>query len=469
MNDDDPADRQPRMQPAAEPGETAQERANSMFPGPRTLFYLTFLALVAGILAGFTGGAFRWLLAESDALRTDLARWAADHGPWGWLAPVAVSTVAAAIATWIGSRWPMSAGSGIQQVEAVEAGQDRPAPASTIGARFTGGLLAIGVGGMVLGREGPTVHMAAAFGTAVGKLGRATLDEIRVLQTCLSGAGLAVAFNAPIGGAIFVFEEVAHKIRLRYLVWTMVSVAAAVTCSRVVIGNSPDFSVRAITEPAMATLPLFALFGALLGLLAVGYNWLVTRLLGAFENFEAVPVVVKGALVGTVIGIGLVYVPGAVGGGDAVAQSLLDGRSLALWTLALYLVLRFVAGPLSYAASTPGGLFAPMLALGTLSGELFARLAEACGMPLDADVRLALLIAGMSGLFAAAVRAPFTGIVLVMEMCAVTTVSISMVTTAAVAVIVAAALRSPPVYDTLRTMMLAREAAKAARRQGPGS
>ncbi|MFC0315548.1 ClC family H(+)/Cl(-) exchange transporter [Gordonia phosphorivorans] len=429
-------------------------------PGPRTLYYLTALAVIAGILAGFVGGAFRWVLVEADVLRTELADWAHAHGPWAWLIPVVVSTVAAAAATWIGSRWPMSAGSGIQQVEATERDEDRAAPATTIPARFVGGSLAIGAGGLVLGREGPTVHIGAAFGTLVGRLGRVTLDEIRVLQSCLAGAGLGVAFNAPIGGAVFVAEELSHKIRLRYLVWTIAAVAAAITCSRVVLGNHPDFAVAKVAEPAVSTLPLFVIFGVFIGALGVAYSTLVVRLRAAFHGFTPLPPVAKGALIGALVGVCLVFLPDAVGGGDVVAQRMLDGQQMAFWTVALYLVLRFCTGPLSYAAGTPGGLFAPMLALGTLCGVFFTQIVEFAGISVDDDTRIALLMAGMAGLFAAVVRAPFTGIVLVMEMCALTTVSISLLTTALGAVIVAAALRSAPVYDSLREQMLAEEAAR---------
>lgn len=462
QGDSDPCEQpDPARRPAQSPPEA--ERADSEFPGNRMLFYLSFLALIAGLAAGLIGGAFRWLLTRTEGLRTELSRWALDHGPFGWLATVAVSAAAAALATWISVRWPKSAGSGIQQVEAVELSQDEPTRASTLPARFVGGQLSMGAAGLVLGREGPMVHMGAAIGAAVGRLGRATHDELRVLQTCLSGAGLAVAFNAPIGGAMFVAEEVAHKIRFRYVVWTMVSVAAAIIAARTILPNQPDFQVRELSEPPLASLPVFLVFGVFLGFLAVGYHFLITRLLAGLPRIPGIPAVGKGALVGAVIGLGVVYVPDVVGGGDTMAQSLLDGRELAFWTVTLYLILRFCSGPLSYAVGASGGLFAPMLALGTLCGVFFAELTELAGIALDGDTRLALMLAGMAALFAAVVRAPFTGIVLVMEMCAVTTVTLPMIAASLSAVLVASSMRTVPVYDALREMMLARDAARAAR------
>ncbi|NED68511.1 ClC family H(+)/Cl(-) exchange transporter, partial [Streptomyces sp. SID10244] len=99
------------------------------------------------------------LLEHTDRWRGDVVDWSHGHSAWGWLIPIAVSAVAAAGAAAI-ARWqPLSAGSGIQHVEAVDRGESDPPPLSVVPARFVGGLLSVGVAGMVLGREGPTVHM----------------------------------------------------------------------------------------------------------------------------------------------------------------------------------------------------------------------------------------------------------------------------------------------------------------------
>ncbi len=135
----------------------------------------------------------------------------------------------------------------------------------------------------------------------------------------------------------------------------------------------------------------------------------------------------------------------------------------------MLLVVRFFAGPLSYAAGTPGGLFAPMLALGALWGVVFAAGFEVFLPQADSTLRDALILTGMAALFGAVVRAPLTGMVVVMEMSATTAVVIPMLAATAAAVLVAQLSGTPPVYDSLRELMLADDAArKKASENDPG-
>ena len=95
-----------------------------------------------------------------------------------------------------------------------------------------------------------------------------------------------------------------------------------------------------------------------------------------------------------------------------------------------------------------------MLALGALLGLLFARFVELFSDDLGRRLVLSLVLVGMSSLFASVVRAPFTGIVLVIEMTTITSVTVPLLAAGAAAVIVASLLRSPPIYDALRERML---------------
>ena len=174
-------------------------------------------------------------------MRVDFVDWAHRLPGPGWLVPVAAAAAGASLAALI-VRWePLAAGSGIQHVEAVFRATRGPR-SPLLPAKFVGGVLAIG-SGLVLGREGPTVHMGAAIGAETARRARLPDSEVRMLQTALGGAGLAVAFNAPIGGTLFTLEEVTRVVPGQDRTGDPFAAATAVGCSRLVLGNHPDFHV----------------------------------------------------------------------------------------------------------------------------------------------------------------------------------------------------------------------------------
>ncbi|WP_099022499.1 ClC family H(+)/Cl(-) exchange transporter [Mycolicibacterium palauense] len=409
-------------------------------------------AVVAGVFIGVVGGAFRWCLQEAERLRIDLVDWAHGLPGPGWLIPIAVAAAGATLAALIVRWMPLAAGSGIQHVEAVFRGEARPPLLRLLPAKFVGGVLGIG-SGLVLGREGPTVHMGAAIGAEAARRVRLPDAEVRMMQTALGGAGLAVAFNAPIGGTLFTLEEVTRSFRLKTVLATMLAAAAAVGCSRLLIGNRPDFIVEPIGAPELRFLPLFVVFGVLTGCLGAAYNRLVLWFLDHVRDIRRVPPVIKAAVIGGVVGVAMYIYPLAVGGGDTLTQLIVSGHHIVLPVVIGYLLVRFVAGPLSYSAAVPGGLFAPLLAVGALWGLLFAGAFDAV-WPTDVS-RLAVPMAlvGMATFFGATVRAPVTGIVLVIEMTATTATAIPMLAATAAAVLTAYLVASPPIYDSLRQRM----------------
>lgn len=443
------------MAPTPQDSDSGETRGEDVHPrGARILVWMTLLALVAGVFAGAVGGAFRWLLVQANRFRLDVAAWSHDLGGTGWLIPVAMTATAAILAGLIAKKVPLAAGSGIQHVEAVQRGEAENAPLRVLPARFVGGLLSIGLGGMVLGREGPTVHMGATIGAWCGKVARATGDEIRTMQSALAGAGLAVAFNAPIAGTLFCLEEITHTIKIRYVVWTMASVVVAVMTSRLILGDHADFHVPPIAEPEFSRLPIFAVFGVVVALFGVVYNRLILLFLTWFDASYRIPSLVKVGLIGAVVGVALTIDANLVGGGDDLTEALLTGQHLTFIGVAVIVVVRFLAGPLSYAAGTPGGLFAPMLALGALLGLIGGHVVDLISPGVGTEITPALMLVGMATMFTSVVRAPLTGAILVMEMCASTAVAVPLLAASVTAVIVPQLLGSRPVYDLLRERML---------------
>ena len=414
--------------------------------------HVCITATVAGVLIGVVGGAFRWCLEEADRLRIDVVVWAQGLPGPGWLVPMAAAAVCATLAALI-VRWePLAAGSGIQHVEAVFLGAARPPLLRLLPAKFVGGLLSIG-SGLVLGREGPTVHMGAAIGAEAARRARLPDPEVRMMQTALGGAGLAVAFNAPIGGALFTLEEVTKSFRMNTVLATLFAATAAVSCSRLVLGNHPDFRVDPIGAPALAWLPVFVVFGLLTGALGAAYNGLVLWFLDHVGGFHRIPALAKAGAIGAVAGLVMFLSPLAVGGGDQLTQRILAGNHIVVTAVVGFLAVRLIAGPLWYSAAVPGGLFAPMLAVGSLWGLLFTAGVNVVWHGAATSLAVPMALVGMAAFFGATVRAPVTAMVLVTEMTATTEVIVPMMAATAAAVLAAYVVGSPPIYDSLRERM----------------
>jgi CIC family chloride channel protein len=148
------------------------------------------------------------------------------------------------------------------------------------------------------------------------------------------------------------------------------------------------------------------------------------------------------------------YAPGLVGGGDAITQRTLDGSDAWVMVPLIFLV-RFGLGAVSYAACTPGGLFAPLLVLGAQLGLLFGLV---CGF-LFPGLHIqpeGFAVVGMAALFTGIVRAPLTGIVLVAEMTTSVTMLLPMMGACFAAMLVPTLLRAAPLYESLRTNLVRR-------------
>ena len=115
--------------------------------------------------------------------------------------------------------------------------------------------MAIGAG-MALGREGPSVQMGAVVADLVGKWFRRSWPDSRTLLAAGAGAGLAVAFNAPIAGAIFVLEELVRRLETRIAIVALGASSTAILISRLFLGDAPDFQVAVSAQAATATGPL---------------------------------------------------------------------------------------------------------------------------------------------------------------------------------------------------------------------
>ena len=418
------------------------------------------LSLVIGTLVGFVGVFFEkatsWVFSQRSVW---VDQWFSN--PYAVIAATfVVSALLAGASYYIVKRFaPEAGGSGIPEIEASM--QDlRPVRWwRVIPVKFLGGVGSLG-SGMVLGREGPTVQLGANIGQMVADAGGVKDRETRhTLLAAGSAAGLTTAFNAPLAGILFVIEEMRSEFNYNLISVKAVFVGAvmATIACRIVSGQSPILLLGTYDMPAQSTLWLYLLLGLLFGVIGIGFNklllWLQQKFLDFYQG-SLLRFVLTGALVGGCCGLFGLYLPQAVGGGFDVVHQVSAGQ-IGLGLLMLVFVLRFLTSTISFSSGAAGGIFSPLLALGASFGGIFGYVVDMLFPESQLQVG-SFVIAGMGALFAATVRAPLTGAVLVLEMTASYTLLLPMIITCLGATIVAQWLGGRPLYTVLMEKILER-------------
>jgi chloride channel protein, CIC family len=404
-------------------------------------------SLLVGLFAGLLAVAFRGALAEADRLRDWLLVYVHAHPFWIWPLPLVLGALGGGTAVYVVRRFaPETAGSGIPHVKAVLYGMRQMAWPRVLAVKFLGGVTGIGVG-LALGREGPTIQMGAAAGQMVGGWFSCTARERRTLIAAGAGAGLAAAFNAPLAGLVFVLEEVQRDFSRGVFTATLIASVVADITTRLLLGQMPVFFVQTLSIPPLTLLPFSLVIGVVAAVLGVAFNRGLLASLGLFERLARWPAWTGGALVGLGVGAVALFAPLAVGGGHRLVESMLAGQ-LPLAALAGFFVLRFLLTMLSYGCGAPGGIFAPLLVLGAAIGLGIGGVAQ----QFDGEVAAYLptfAVVGMAAYFSAIVRAPLTGIVLMVEMTANYSLVLPLVVACLTAYGIADFLRDLPVYEAL--------------------
>jgi CIC family chloride channel protein len=413
-------------------------------------------AAVVGIAVGIVGATFRLLVLDAGERRLALLGWVGARG--GLVVSVASTALLLAAALALVRRVaPEASGSGVQEVEGALDGVRPLRWRRVIPVKFAGGLLALG-GGMVLGREGPTIQIGGNLGEMIGESFRLPMAVRRTLVAAGAGAGLAAAFNAPLAGVLFVLEEMRPQFKYTFTSVQSVLIACGVAdvAVRALAGQGPVIPIATFPSPPLAALWLFPIFGAVFGVLGLVFGRVLVRTLDGFAALRGAP---AGLVVGGMIGLLAWVWPDATGSGDELIRPLLASTAAGSALLAL-LAVRFATTVVSYGCGAPGGIFAPMLALGTIFGTWYGRIVHASFPALGVDAG-AFAVAGMGALFTATVRAPITGIALAIEITANYEQILPLLLTCSAATIVAELLGSGPIYTVLLQRTLRREGRRA--------
>lgn len=352
---------------------------------------------------------------------------------------------------------PMISGSGIPQLEGEMAGKLDQSWWKVLWAKFTGGFLCL-LGGLALGREGPSIQLGAMVGKGVSKgLDRGKTEE-KFLLTCGASAGLSAAFHAPLAGVMFSLEEVHKNFSVSVLLSVMASSLTADFLSSTVFGMKPVFDFEIIHALPIEYYGMILLLGVILGGAGAFYNWFTLKVQSLYQKASFLNTTTKLMIPFLCAGVLGFTAPELLGSGHALIEHLTNTDVL-LGTVLFILVSRFLFSAVSFGSGAPGGIFFPLLVLGGFIGGAFATIGvDYFGLDIDYINNFVLL--AMAGYFAAIVRAPLTGIILIFEMTGSLNQMLSLSIVSIVAYITATLLGSEPIYESLLDRLLERQAKK---------
>ncbi|QHI98736.1 chloride channel protein [Xylophilus rhododendri] len=401
-------------------------------------------AVAAGLaVVGFT------LLAEYAA---DL--FAAWHGFNRWSLLLWTPLCTAGI-VWLTRRFaPGAAGSGIPQVIAA-LDPEMPAAARPrfVSLRVSAAKILLSsaglLGGLSVGREGPSVQVAAGI-MAHAQRWLGGRVPVHALLVAGGAAGIAAAFNAPLAGIVFAIEELSRKLESRSSGLIIAAIVLAGLMAVSAFGNLSYFGVIRVPH-----LQWTALAPGLLTVLVAGVaGGLFARLLamsltgggGRLGWLRAAYPVRFAAGCGLAVAVlGLASGGASFGAGSEAVKHMLAGHAD---VPLLYVPLKFLATWLTAWSGVPGGIFAPSLSIGAGIGHDVAQIAG------SADLAPALIAMGMAAFLAAVTQAPLTSFIVVMEMVDGHSMVLSLMAAAMLASLLSR-LMTRPLYETLADFMVA--------------
>lgn len=287
--------------------------------------------------------------------------------------------------------------------------------------------ITIGFGGSV-GAEAPIVYTGAAIGSAIGRFFRVNYKTLTLLVACGAAGGIAAIFKAPLAGIVFTLEVLMLDLTTASIVPLLISAATAASISFLLSGKQVVLAFDVARSFELHNIPFFIILGIFCGFVSLYFIRMSMRI---EKQFKRMSNPYHRWLVGSLtLGLLVFVFPPLYGEGYEILQGLLDGSSAAIFhnsllyplhdnfgmllvMLLLLIVLKAVATSTTTSAGGVGGIFAPTLFIGGLSGYFLAQVVNRLGIASIPDANFVLV--GMAGTMAAVMHAPLTAIFLIAE------------------------------------------------------
>lgn len=389
--------------------------------------FILFLSFVVGVLSALAGLLLKWLISQIEHVLTHHFDATASN-PLYLLYPVIGIFLSGLFVRYVVKD---DISHGITKILFAIARKQSKIKAHNTWSSVIASAITIGFGGSV-GAEAPIVLTGSAIGSNLGRLFRIDNKTLMLLVGCGAAGAVAGIFKAPIAGLVFTLEVLMYDLTMGALLPLLVSSVTAAGLTFAVSGTSTIFRFHLQALFAVEEIPAYILLGIFCGLVSLYF----TRMTNALEDiFRRHPnPYVKLLMGGAALSILIYLFPSLYGEGYDLIELLLNGNGpqdwdsamdsslfyghsrLLLLYLALVLVFKVFAATATNGGGGCGGIFAPSLFLGCISGFIFARLWNAydCLHIVLPERNFAMI--GMAGLMSGVMHAPLTGIFLIAEL-----------------------------------------------------
>ena len=296
------------------------------------------------------------------------------------------------------------------------------------------------LGGAPIGIEGPSIHIGGSIFYGFNrfiKLKRKLL--IHALIAIGGSAGLIIAFNAPIAGFLFAYEEIGRKLRKQALI--LIAIMSGIVYLLAIVYRGSDTYLTDLSSHSIdlvliwQLLPLAILAGVLGGLFSKTTLYLINKLI-THSKFRVITIAI---VLGFIVAIFNYLSAGQIAGsGRDEVLLMLENKTLGLDFVAM----KYFATLTSLASTIPGGLFMPSISIGAGIGS------EAASFYTQIDTQVIIIMA-MIAYLSAVIRAPLTSVFVILEMTATLNLLIPGLIVAFIANFISKQIFKQPIYEAL--------------------
>lgn len=415
----------------------------------KTRLKLIMYSIIVGFFTGSIVVLYRSSLDKIVKLRNFIME-------YNILLVIVLFFISAIIIQFLLNKFPLISGSGIPQVEGLLKKRIVFNWFFELIYKFFAGVLAIFMG-LSLGREGPSIHLGALVADGVNEVSKRKDVERKYLISSGASAGLAAAFNAPLSGTIFALEELHKFFSPLLLICTLLASISSNLVVQYFIGRNVVLnnflslspmgnSIKSIFLEIFLVLVLsffIAIFSKL-------FNLTLLKAQKIYKNIK-LNSYIKMGIVSIIAFLVVLYIPAISGGGHDLIEELIVSKE-ALRIILLLLFFKFIFTMFSYSTGAAGGIFLPLLVIGALIGKTYGIVVTNI-FNLESSYIIHFMLISMAAYFAAIVKAPITGIVLILEMTGNFSNLFSLTIAATFSYILADLFKNESVYDLLYDRM----------------